>query len=101
MWWLLLRQKKISLEAKLRSLRNDYAKAIDDCAASRDKLKKFEAEVQSKANSGDYGAVASEVHAVNVTVTLDKSVKSLKMAVHINFKENTSGGDDKAKDTIE
>ena len=31
-------------------MRNDYAEAIDDCAVGRDKLKKVEAEVQSKAH---------------------------------------------------
>ena len=34
-------------------MRNEYAEAIDDCAASRDKLKKVEAEVQSKAHRED------------------------------------------------
>ena len=43
--------RNLSLEGDLQSLRNNYAEAIDDCAAGRDKLKKFEAEVQSKAQS--------------------------------------------------
>ena len=45
-----LTARNLSLEAELRSLRNDYAEAIDDCAESRDKLMKFEAEVKSKAH---------------------------------------------------
>ena len=42
--------RNLSLEVELRSLRNDYAEAIDDCAVGRDKLRKVEAEVQSKAH---------------------------------------------------
>ena len=34
-------------------MRNDYTEAIDDCAACQDKLKKVEAEVQSKAHRED------------------------------------------------
>ena len=42
-----LTARNLSLEGELRSLRNDYAKAIDDCVASCDKSEKLEAEVQS------------------------------------------------------
>ena len=48
-----LTARNFCLEAELRSLRNDYTEAIDDCAACQDKLKKVEAEVQSKAHRED------------------------------------------------
>ena len=48
-----LTARNFCLEAELRSLRNDYTEAIDDCAACQDKLKMVEAEVQSKAHRED------------------------------------------------
>ena len=45
-----LTTRNLSLEAELRSLRNDNAETIDDCAVGHDKLKMVEADVQSKAH---------------------------------------------------
>ena len=48
-----LKARNYQMECELRSLKDDYAKAIDDCVVTNNKIKKLEAEIKSKTASED------------------------------------------------
>ena len=86
-----LTARNLCVEAKLRYLRNNYAKAIDDCAASRDKLKKFEAEVQSKAHREEEAVLhlQADIEALTLQKELLKS-KNMNQYDYIKSLESSN-----------
>ena len=92
-----LTARNLSLEAELRSLRNDYAEAIDDCAESRDKLMKFEAEVKSKAHREEEAVL--HLQADIEALTLEKEqlkAKNENQCDYINELETSNKSEEKA-----